>query len=85
MHGPDWQGAVPADVPQVIAAPGDDVWRIGRILVDDSAGDIDAVRALQAQLRVIRLDHSDAAQRFDTRIDGRAVATPSAALYLAEL
>lgn len=82
VHGPRWKGAVPADVSQVIAAPGDDVWLIGRILVDDSAQDIEAVRALQAQLRMVRLDGSDAAVRLDTRIDGRSVATPSAALYL---
>ena len=82
VHGPRWSGPVPADVSQVIAAPGDDVWLIGRILVDDSPGDVEAVRELQAQLRMTRLDGSDAAQRFDTRLDGRSVATPSAALYL---
>lgn len=82
VHGPRWAGVVPAGVSNVIAATGDDVWLIGRILVDDSPGDIDAVRDLQAQLRMTRLDGSDAAQRFDTRLDGRSVATPSAALYL---
>lgn len=82
VHGPRWAGQVPAGVSQVIAAPGDDVWLIGRLLVDDSPGDIDAVRALQAQLRMTRLDGSDAARRLDTRLDGRSTATPSAALYL---
>jgi len=82
VHGPRWAGPVPAGVSQVIAAPGDDVWLIGRILVDDSPGDVEAVRALQAQLRMTRLDGSDAAQRFDTHLDGRSTATPSAALYL---
>lgn len=82
VHGPRWQGVVPADVSQVIAAPGDDVWLIGRVLVDDSPGDIDAVRALQAQLRMTRLDGSDAAMRVDTRIDGRSVAAPSASTYI---
>ena len=82
VHGPRWRGEVPAGVSQVIAAPGDDVWLIGRLLVDDTPGDIEAVRALQAQLRMTRLDGSDAAQRFDTRLDGRSTATPSAALYL---
>ncbi|WP_288251655.1 DUF1254 domain-containing protein [uncultured Hydrogenophaga sp.] len=82
VHGPRWAGVVPAGVSNVIAATGDDVWLIGRILVDDSPGDIDAVRDLQAQLRMTRQDGSDAAQRFDTRLDGRSVATPSAALYL---
>ncbi len=32
VHGPHWKGTVPADVTNVIAAPGDDVWIIGRIL-----------------------------------------------------
>lgn len=82
VHGPRWQGAVPTGVSQVIAAPGDDVWLIGRVLVDDSAGDIDLVRALQAQLRMTRLDGSDAAMRVDTRIDGHSVATPLAPTYI---
>ena len=81
VHGPRWKGSVPADVTHVIDAPGDDVWLIGRILVDDSAGDIEAVRALQAQLRMTRLDGSDAAMRVDTRIDGRLVATPASTTY----
>jgi hypothetical protein len=82
VHGPRWRGAVPTDVSQVITAPGDDVWLIGRVLVDDSVGDVDVVRALQAQLRMTRLDGSDAAMRVDTRIDGRSVATPSAEAYI---
>ena len=82
VHGPRWQGAVPSGVSQVIPAPGDDVWLIGRVLVDDSAGDIDLVRALQAQLRMTRLDGSDAAMHVDTRIDGRSVATPPAPTYI---
>ncbi len=81
VHGPRWRGAVPPGVSQVVAAPGDDVWLIGRLLVDDTPGDVEAVRALQAQLRMTRLDGSDAAQRVDTRLDGRSTATPSAALY----
>lgn len=83
VHGPGWDGQVPAGgVSQVIAAPGDDVWLIGRLLVDDSAADLDAVRALQAELRLSRLDGSDAAMRVDTGLDARAPATPSAALYV---
>ena len=35
VHGPDWKGDVPDGVSQVIAAPGSDVWIIGRVLVDD--------------------------------------------------
>jgi hypothetical protein len=84
VHGPGWDGALPAGgVSQVIAAPGRDVWLIGRMLVDDSAADIAAVHALQSELRMSRIDGSDAAMRVDTQLDGRAVATPSASLYCA--
>jgi len=81
VHGPDWRGPVPAGVSNVIAAPGQDVWIIGRILVDDAAGDMEYVRGLQAQIVARRLDGSDAAMRVDTRLDGRSVAIPAAALY----
>jgi hypothetical protein len=84
VHGPGWHGALSAGgVSQVIAAPGDDVWLIGRILVDDSPADIEAVRSLQSELRMSRIDGTDAAMRVDARFDGRVAATPSAALYLA--
>src|SRR5690606_26387234 len=36
VHGPGWRGEPPAGVDTVIAAPGDDVWIIGRILVADT-------------------------------------------------
>lgn len=83
VHGPHWKGAVPADVTNVIAAPGDDVWIIGRILVDDEPADIAVVRELQAQIVARRLDGTDAAMRVDTRLDGRSVAVPSPAIYRA--
>jgi hypothetical protein len=83
VHGPDWKGEVPAGVTNVIAAPGQDVWIIGRILVDDTPADIEAVRGLQAQIGARRVDGSDAALRVDTRLDGRSVAVPSAKLYRA--
>jgi hypothetical protein len=81
VHGPGWDGPVPAGVSNVIAAPGQDVWIIGRILVDDAPEDIERVRGLQAQIVARRLDGSDAAMRVDTRLDGRTVAVPSVALY----
>jgi hypothetical protein len=81
VHGPGWRGRVPADVSNVIAAPGDDVWIIGRILVDDTPADLEQVRGLQAQVAARRPDGGDAAMRVDTQLDGRAVATPPAALY----
>ncbi|MFI4926373.1 MAG: DUF1254 domain-containing protein [Burkholderiales bacterium] len=83
VHGPDWKGDVPAGVTSTIAAPGQDVWIIGRILVDDGPEDIEHVRGLQAQIVARRLDGSDAAMRVDTRLDGRSVAVPGLALYRA--
>jgi hypothetical protein len=83
VHGPGWRGDVPAGVTHVIAAPGADVWLIGRLLVDDDGADADRVRGLQAQLRMTRLDGSDAAMRVDTALDGRSTAVPDAARYRA--
>ena len=81
VHGPGWQGPVPEDVDTVIAAPGDDVWIIGRILVDDSPEDVEAVRRLQAQIGARRLDGSDAARTVHMGMDGRDVATLEAHFY----
>lgn len=81
VHGPGWRGTVPAGIDNVIAAPGEDVWIIGRILVDDTPADLEQVRALQAQIVARRLDGGDAAMRVDTLLDGRAVSVPPAALY----
>ncbi len=81
VHGPAWTGDVPLDVDNVIASPGDDVWVIGRILVDDSPGNLEQAAALQRGISTHRLDGSDAAMRVDTRMDGRSVDTPTAALY----
>lgn len=84
VHGPRWHGDASAlGATQVVAAPGDDVWLIGRMLVDDTPADLEAVRALQGTLRMTRPDGRDAASRLDTLIDGRATATPSAALFCA--
>ncbi|MCD6076629.1 MAG: hypothetical protein K0R89_567 [Ramlibacter sp.] len=81
VHGPGWAGPVPDAISQVIAAPGDDVWLIGRILVDEKAGDVDLVRALQAQFAMHRPDGGDAALRVDTVLDARDTGVPSAAAY----
>ncbi len=81
IHGPGWQGPVPDGVSQRIAAPGADVWLIGRFLVDDDGADAERVRRLQMQLRMSRLDGSDAAMRVDTLLDGRATDVPPASLY----
>lgn len=81
VHGPAWDGCVPAGVSQVIAAPGHDVWLIGRLLVDDTPGDLEQVRSLQAAIALRRPDGSDAAMRVDTRLDGRSSAVPPVAVY----
>ncbi|MBK6004811.1 DUF1254 domain-containing protein [Ramlibacter ginsenosidimutans] len=83
VHAPGWRGEVPAGVSQVITAPGQDVWIIGRILVDDSPADLEQVRALQAQIAARRVDGSEAGMRVDTRLDGRSVTVPPASLYRA--
>ncbi len=81
VHGPGWRGSVPDTVTHVISAPGADVWLIGRILVDDSAADLEQVRGLQSQLRIRRLDGADAAMCVDTWIEDRSTAVPTANLY----
>lgn len=81
IHGPGWHGAIPDGVTHVIAAPGVDVWLIGRFLVDDDGPDAERVRQLQSQLRLLRVDDSDAAMRVDTRLDGRDARVPAAGLY----
>lgn len=49
LVGPRWAGALPAG--RVIRAPGDDVWLLGRWLVE-GAHDLPAARAMQDGLRV---------------------------------
>lgn len=82
VHGPGWRGVVPPDITSTIAAPGDDVWLIGRHLVEDDGEDAARVRASQSAMRLVRLDGTDAAMRVDTWMDGRDARIPSAALYL---
>ena len=81
VHGPGWQGEVPAGVSQVIAAPGADVWLIGRMLVDRNEEDMERVKQLQAQLKMTRLDGRPAASRLDASLGLPAVGTPTAAHY----
>lgn len=76
VHGPGWRGDIPAEVTSTIAAPGDDVWLIGRILVDDDGPDAGRVRSLQQALRLRRLDGGDAAMRVDAALDGRDTRIP---------
>ena len=83
VHGPGWRGDIPAEVTSTIAAPGDDVWLIGRILVDDDGPDAGRVRSLQQALRLRRLDGGDAAMRVDMALDGRDTRIPSVSQYRA--
>jgi hypothetical protein len=82
VHGPGWNGAVPPDTTLTIAAPGDDVWLIGRHLVEDDEEDAARVRTSQSSMRLVRLDGADAAMRVDTWIDGRDAGVPAPAPYL---
>ena len=81
VHGPHWQGTVPAGtVP--IAAPGDDVWIIGRMLVDPDPADLAAAHRLQDAFAIRREDGRIAWQRTDTGFDGRRTDVPEADTYL---
>ena len=80
VHGPGWHGDAPAGM-HVIAAPGDDVWIIGRILVDDDEADLAEVRALQDRFSIRRVDGSEALSRIDALLDGRRSETPAAAEF----
>ena len=83
VHGPQWSGQVPAGMVEV-AAPGADVWIIGRILVDNEAEDLARVAALQQQFTILRAsDAQPAARVIDTAMNGRQTATPDAAEYRA--
>ena len=81
VHGPAWQDRVPDGVDNVIAAPGEDVWVIGRLLVDDSPDDLERAAALQHGISIHSLDSGVAAFRVDTGLDGRAGHAPDTALY----
>ncbi|WP_213958958.1 MULTISPECIES: DUF1254 domain-containing protein [unclassified Variovorax] len=82
VHGPDWKGDVPeATVP--VAAPGSDVWIIGRMLASADAADIALAHGLQDQYAIRKAgDASSAAwQRFDTGMDRRPRDVPEVMLY----
>lgn len=81
VHGPGWRGTVPAGMHR-IEAPGDDVWVIGRILVDPDPHDLAQVHALQDQFSIRRADGSSALSRIDTLVEDRGAGVPQAAEYL---
>jgi hypothetical protein len=82
VHGPRWQGAVPEGMVR-IAAPGDDVWIIGRMLVDANDTDLAAAHRLQDAFAIrCAGDGSPAWQRTETGFDGRRTEVPEPAAYL---
>ncbi|HYG45179.1 MAG TPA: DUF1254 domain-containing protein, partial [Bordetella sp.] len=81
VHGPDWQGEVPAGMHR-ISAPSADVWVIGRILVDADPADLARVHALQDQFAIRRLDGNPALSRIDVLLDNRDTGVPDAHEYL---
>jgi hypothetical protein len=82
VHGPRWQGAVPEGMVR-IAAPGDDLWIIGRMLVDPNEADLAAAHQLQDAF-AIRCDGDSglAWKRTETGFDGRRTEVPEPAAYL---
>jgi len=80
VHGPAWRGEVPAGMHE-ISAPSDDVWVIGRILVDATTQDLAEVHALQDRFTLCRLDGTPALSRVDTLIDERGAGVPQAQEY----
>lgn len=83
VHGPRWTGPLPKGMVE-IAAPGDDTWIIGRMLVDDDAADLARVAQLQQQFSILRAhDLQPAARVADAAMDGRKTDTPQAHGYRA--
>ncbi|CAM3732775.1 acetate--CoA ligase family protein [Bordetella tumulicola] len=81
VHGPGWQGPVPVGMHR-ISAPSDDVWVIGRILVDPHAADLAQVHALQDRFAIGRIDGTPALSRLDVLLDNRDTGIPEAHEYL---
>lgn len=81
VHGPTWRGAAPAGM-HTISAPGDDVWVIGRILVDHDEEDHALVHSLQDRFSISRPDGAPAVSRIDTLLDGHGTGVPDAGEYL---
>ncbi|MBO1110608.1 acetate--CoA ligase family protein [Bordetella petrii] len=81
VHGPGWRGAAPAGMHR-ISAPSDDVWVIGRILVDADPADLAQVHALQDHFAICRPDGTPALARMDVLLDNRDTGVPEAGEYL---
>ena len=81
VHGPRWQGEVPAGM-HAVNAPGEDVWVIGRILVDAGETDLPGVHALQDRFAIRRPDGTPALSRIDTLVAAGETDSPRADEYL---
>ncbi|GAB2899625.1 acetate--CoA ligase family protein [Paralcaligenes sp. KSB-10] len=81
VHGPGWTGDVPAGMHR-ISAPSDDVWIIGRILVDANPADLAKVHALQDRFAIRRLDAASALSRIDSLLEDHGTGVPDAHEYL---
>ncbi|WP_332888381.1 acetate--CoA ligase family protein [Candidimonas nitroreducens] len=81
VHGPGWTGETPPGM-HCISAPGDDVWVIGRILVDADPEDLQWVHALQDRYAILRPDGSTALSRIDTLLGSHGAGVPQADEYL---
>ena len=81
VHGPGWTGVIPEGM-HGIRSPGDDVWIIGRILVDDTPEDLARVHALQDRFAIRRLDGTPALSRVDCLLENRDTGVPDASEYV---
>jgi len=81
VHGPAWDGEIPAGM-HLISAPSEDVWIIGRILVDADPVDIAKVHALQDRFAIYRPGGAPALSVVDCLIDNRDTGIPDTSEYL---
>lgn len=81
VYGPDWKGELPAGM-HCISAPGNDVWIIGRILVDGNPIDLAVVHALQDRFTITRADGTTALSKIDCLLDNRDTGVPDAREYV---
>lgn len=81
VHGPEWAGDIPEDM-YCISAPSNDVWVIGRILVDSDPEDLARVHALQDRYAIRHADGSPALSRIDTLLSERGAGVPDAQEYV---
>lgn len=81
VHGPEWAGETPPGM-HVVKAPGQDVWIIGRILVDPDADDMATVHSLQDRFKISRPNGAPAVARIDALFTNSEVDAPLSDEYL---